>query len=159
LTATGAACGGDDDSATEGESSVAAASVLPSAFIRFGTGEAVELAPGTRCWQGRCIDMAGPMTQVEPLPLYAGEPVAFSFEAGIPTEFTVSWTKAPATAPAPEGDVRVWAGLFTGDAHHSGPTVPDATGAYIITLFAKWEDKGDITYGLYANVTEGPEGS
>lgn len=156
MTATFAACGDDGSETTDGESSVASSSVPPSAFIRFGAGEAVELAPGTRCWEGHCVDMAGPLTQVEPLDLYAGEPVAFSFEAGIPAEFTVTWTKAPATAPAPEGNVRVWAGVFTGDAHHTGPTVPGATGTYIITLFAKWEGKGDISYGLYANVTEEP---
>lgn len=146
------ACGDDDDNSADDDGGVAN-SAPPSAFIRYEPGDAVELVPGTRCWDGTCVDMAGPLTQVVPLQLYAGEPLAFSFEAGIPDEFTVSWTPAPATAPAPEGDVRVWAGLFTGESSHTGSTVPTQVGQYIVTVFAVWQGKGDVSYGLLAEVT------
>ncbi|MCK9518962.1 MAG: hypothetical protein M0R74_08070 [Dehalococcoidia bacterium] len=153
------ACGSNDnDDEPPGDDGSPRTAVLPSAFIRYEPGDAIELMPGTHCWDSNCVDMAGPLTQVEPLELYAGEPIAFSFEAGIPGDFVVNWTSAPPTAPAPEGGVRVWAGLNIADTAHVGTTVPSRTGRYVITVFAQWPGQGDILYALYVDIAPPPGG-
>ncbi|MGE5595012.1 MAG: hypothetical protein ACM3S1_03130 [Hyphomicrobiales bacterium] len=150
LTACG---GGDDDDAqatATGDDGDA-----PAVYLRNSSGDAEPLVAGTGCWSGKCIDMAGPLTNVDPVPLHPGERVAFSFEAGVPDNFTVTWIEAPATAPAPEGDVRVWGGLAPGAGGFSGTTAPSGPGKYIVVVFAQWEGQGDMSYGLYVDVEPG----
>lgn len=150
-----AACGGEDDT---GATAIpddglpdGSGQDVPSAYVRDTAGAAEPLFAGTGCWNGKCVDMAGPLTNVDPLPMTTGQTLAFSFEAGVPDTFTVTWFLAPSPEPAPEGGLRAWAGLGgAGDA--TGTTAPAAPGRYVMVLFAKWAGKGDMTYGLYANV-------
>lgn len=150
-----AACGGDDDdtaTAVPDDGQVdGSGQAVPSAYVRDTRGAAEPMLAGTGCWNGKCVDMAGPVTNVVPLPMTTGQVLAFSFEAGIPDTFTVTWFVAPTPEPAPEGDLRVWAGLGgSGDA--TGATAPREPGRYVMVLFAKWASKGDMVYSLYAEV-------
>lgn len=158
-----AACGGDDDGDESEPGSPdnggQEGTALPSAYLRYEPGGFFELVPGTHCWDGDCVDMAGPLTQVDPLQLFVGEALAFSFEAGIPDDVTVSWFAAPAAAPAPEGGVRVWAGVAGERPLFTGTTAPTRTGRYVVVLDANWDGQGDISYAAFVDVTPPNTGS
>jgi len=100
-----------------------------------------------------CRDVVGPVTNVDPAPLKPGASVAISFEAGAPSELHVDWYEAPADPPAPLGEGRVWAAPFSGTGPvTSGTTAPAESGAYVVTVFGRWQGKGDISYGFYVVV-------
>lgn len=125
---------------------------LPNAYLRTADGQFVRAVPGTNCWNKQCVDMAGPMTNVEPVPLPPGAAVAVTFEQGAPTEWSLTWVPAPAEAPAPEGGVRAWVALEVPADALTGTQAPARPGRYLALIFARWDGFGDISYGLYVEV-------
>ncbi|MCC7365448.1 MAG: hypothetical protein IT303_13865 [Dehalococcoidia bacterium] len=97
--------------------------------------------------------MAGPLTNLEPVPLKQGEAIAVSFEAGFPDEWTLTWVPAPAQAPAPEEGVRAWVAIEIPGNPPTGTTIPSTPGRYVMIIFARWDGEGDIAYGIYAEVS------
>lgn len=157
------ACGdggdGDDAEPEQVSNGGQEGTALPSAFLRYDPGGFFELYPGTYCWESDCVDMAGPLTQAEPLQLFQGEALAFSFEAGIPDSFTVSWFQVPDPVPPANDEVRTWDGLAGERPELTGTTAPTRLGRYVIVLDASWNGRGDISYAAFVEVTPPPESS
>jgi hypothetical protein len=107
---------------------------------------------GTRCWEGGCIDYAGPVTNASPIPAAPGSPFEIEFEEGTPDEVTLSWYVAPDTVPPASNGVIGWS-VDPGTATPlDGETIPDGPGRYLLAAFARWDGKGDIVYGWYIEV-------
>ena len=126
----------------------------PKAVLRTSGGREVAGGAGTRCWDGMCIDMVGPVSNPDALTLVASEGFVITFEAGPPTAIYEAWRGAPGTGePATSGE-RLWkdpAPPVT-MVKAGGPRPPLQPGRYLYMVFAQWQGKGDISYAWYIEV-------
>ena len=106
---------------------------------------------GTRCWAGACIDYTGPVTNADPLELSPGEAFNIEFEEATPAEFVLSLYPAPTTTPTPENGTLSWS-IDPSTSTTTDAVAPAEPGRYIISAFARWDGKGDISYGWYVEV-------
>jgi hypothetical protein len=158
----GAACSGDDEASTTspgtqvslgggGPSDQAA----PDARLVDSSGKQTATPAGTRCWSHSCFDMIGPITAPKPTVVRAGEPLTVAFAAGQPTTAQYTWVSAPRKQTVPvNGGLVAWepAGLAGGQQASTPLRAPDSPGEYLLTVFATWQGKGDISYAWYVRV-------
>lgn len=82
----------------------------------------------------------------------AGRPFTLSFAAGDPDEVALSWYAAPAPMPAVANGQRSW----SIDPRSASPAatleMPAAPGQYILSVFARWDGLGDVSYGWLIDV-------
>jgi len=135
---------------------------VPGATLKTGSGTLVEGGKGSYCWDRglyrQCVDAVGPVTNVDPAPVKAGEHLEFEFAAGRPTRVLAGWALAPVPAPQPKASGRLWV-PFSGapgpvpeaDAS-AGVDAPEEPGDYLLVVFAQWAGRGDISYGFYLRV-------
>jgi hypothetical protein len=152
-----AASCGDDGAAPSPTVTSPALDVVPAAYLRNAAGLSIEGGIGTYCWPSGsvqvCLDAVGPVTNIDPAPLQPGESVAVTFDAGAPSELHIDWYEASSVPPAPRQKGRVWSSLSPGTSPaSSGTRAPSEPGAYVVTMFGRWQGKGDISYGFYVVV-------
>jgi hypothetical protein len=131
----------------------------PPAYLRTVDGSAAAGGLGSFCWPRTlggtgvvtCQDAAGPVTNVNPVPVVAGSGLAFSFEAGAPASTSVSWQRVSGAAPAASRGRLLWLDGLGGEVA-TGTQAPAAAGFYVVTAFARWDGKGDAAYGWYVEV-------
>ncbi|MBI5946634.1 MAG: hypothetical protein HY875_00665 [Chloroflexi bacterium] len=124
---------------------------VPGAFATAG-GKTVRGGEGTRCWGTMCVDMVGPITNVDPLVVKAGEAVALDFEGGTPTTVSLTWMAVTGPPPAPGPQGRVWMRELSSTPGGTTREAPSAPGDYVLTVFATWKGRGDILFGFYVRV-------
>lgn len=121
----------------------------PFAVLRTADGIAVHGGLGTYCWrsgqQGLCVDMIGPITNVDPIRLAVGELYTLDFETVQPTSIEQSWIDVAGATGQPMGGERAWTDPRM--QHLDGP--PTTPGRYILSLFTRWDGYGDVSYGFY----------
>jgi hypothetical protein len=127
----------------------------PDARLRDSTGRETVTPAGTRCWGGGCVDMIGPLTWPYPTVMRPGEALTVAFDAGQPTTAQFAWVSGPRkqTAPVNRGLV-AWepAEPAGGQTAKLPLRAPEAPGDYLLTVFATWQGKGDISYAWYLRV-------
>lgn len=134
---------------------------LPAATLDAAAAGSLEGGAGTHCWThggaGRCVDFVGPVTNIDPFVVSPGEPLTLDFEAGRPTELSVSWYEVEGARSEVNAGARVWHNIFEGfiapDLQPSGQVVdaPDTPSEYVLVVFGRWA-QGDISYGFYLRV-------
>lgn len=129
----------------------------PSAYLKDVSGNAVEGFTGTYCWQqaqqgGACADYSPWGTSKSLIPLRAGQPLDFIFDAGTPREANVRWLSVDNAVPRDFGSSLDWtlqeysAGEMSADL-----IAPLAAGRYALEVFTLFRE-GDVTYGFYVEV-------
>jgi hypothetical protein len=107
---------------------------------------------GTYCWDGFCCDLAGPVTNVDPIPMAPGASFELQFAHGDPDEVQLTWFAAPESVPQPQNGFLAWSiNPTTGEQLDGFEAVPEP-GVYILSVFALWEGVGDVSYGWYVEV-------
>ncbi|MCA9829350.1 MAG: hypothetical protein R3B97_00350 [Dehalococcoidia bacterium] len=123
----------------------------PPAVLIYGT-TVVEGAAGTRCWVNVCLDYVGPVTPEAPLSVEAGRGFTLNFAAGDPTETAVSWYAVSGPPAAARNGQRLWSIAPTASRPVSVVEIPAEPGQYVLSVFARWEGRGDVSYGWYLEV-------
>lgn len=129
----------------------------PSAYLKDSSGKAVEGFTGTYCWQqgqqgGMCVDYSPWGTSKALIPLRAGQPLEFVFDAGQPREAKVRWLAVDKATPRDHGDSFDW----TPQDYKPGEmaatlAAPADPGRYALEVFTLFRE-GDVTYGFYVEV-------
>ena len=143
--------------ATPRVSGPSAFAVPPSAYLKDSSGTAVEGFTGTYCWQqaqqgGACADYSPWGTSKSLIPLRAGQPLDFVFDAGTPREARVRWLGVDNAVPRDFGDSLDWTPQDYSPGEMATELVaPLATGRYALEVFTLFRE-GDVTYGFYVEV-------
>ena len=124
---------------------------VPGAFATAG-GKTVRGGDGSRCWGTMCVDMVGPITNVEPLVVKPRETVPLDFEGGTPTTVSLTWMPVAGPPPTPGPQGRVWMGGLSLSSAGTTREAPSAPGDYVLNVFAMWQGRGDISFGFYIRV-------
>ncbi len=157
-TATEPRPGGEALSATptppRGDPAGGAITAAPDARLRDSSGRETVTPAGTRCWGNGCVDMIGPLTAPTPVVLHAGEPLTASFDAGQPTTAQFTWSASPRKQNSAVAGLVAWypPELAGGLRAPTPLRAPDTPGDYLLTVFATWQGKGDISYAWYVRV-------
>ncbi len=121
----------------------------PFAVLTTSTGTAVQGGIGTHCWfdgqRGVCVDMIGPITNVDPIRLAVGELYTLDFETLQPTSIEQTWIAVGGVTDQVIAGERAWTEPRI--QHLDGP--PTTPGRYILSLFTRWDGYGDVSYGFY----------
>jgi hypothetical protein len=136
------------------------ASGLPVLTVSTPKGSAQQAEPGTRCWiegdLGQCVDYAGPVTPGEPLVIEPGAPLSLTVAGDLqPSEVSAAWVavKGSDGEPATDGTL-----LWSAAPHDFQPVAdgmiaaPSEAGDYVLAVFTRWPQGGDIAYGAYIRV-------
>jgi hypothetical protein len=150
-----AACGDDGEAPAPGQtasptSGVPVSTPPPGASLSVG-GASIDGGIGTHCWSGFCRDYTGPITSPLLSQVAPGEAFTLSFQQGTPTEVVISWYKAPAPPPPAHG-VLAWSLDPRTATRAERAEAPAEPGLYVLSVFARWDGKGDVTYGWYIEV-------
>ena len=126
----------------------------PKAVLRTAGGREVTGGAGTRCWDGMCLDMVGPVSNPDAFTLKATEDFTVSYEAGSPTAVYEAWRGASGPGELTASGERLWKDIVPGVAmaRAGGPRPPLQPGRYLYMVFAQWQGKGDISYAWYIEV-------
>jgi hypothetical protein len=143
----------------------------PSATFSAG-GQRLQMTPGTRCWTtgsqnnpavavSACIDYVAPVSNVDPLPVAPGAPFTIDFGAGQPSQLELTWGEVGNSTGTVNPQGLLWFGGTTDpDATRAGgggndASVPTTPGRYLVTAFAQYDGRGDLSYAWYIEVTDG----
>ncbi|GAB4326617.1 MAG: hypothetical protein Kow0010_09770 [Dehalococcoidia bacterium] len=115
---------------------------------------------GTYCWreasEGLCLDFVGPVSNLEPIVVHAGEQVAIEYLAGTPAEAHIAWYAVDASAREPTaGGELLWKEhppAFQEPVREDSLVAPSEPGEYLLTAFVVYPGKGDVSYGFYVVV-------
>lgn len=163
-----AACGDDDDAnnatatATPDAPGETPASQTPDAptpapepglfVVDTASGEGTTAVPGTRCWAGKCIDYAGPVSNADPYSFGAGVELDWQAEGGTVDSISHDWLSAQALSSEVEDGLRNWENSGDVDLADGDIVTPDAAGDYLLVLFARYTTGDDVLFSLYVTI-------
>lgn len=115
---------------------------------------------GTYCWReggrGLCLDFVGPVSNLTPITVEAGERVGIEYGAGVPTEANIAWYSVDGSGREPTSDGQLlWTEhppAFQDPVREDSLVAPSTPGEYLVTVFAVYAGKGDVFYGFYVVV-------
>ena len=155
-------CSGAESAPGGSERKSAAASggppgVDPPGARLIAGGVATEGGIGTRCWGDSCVDMVGPVTNIDPIALDANGSFTIELDQGTADELSVTMYDVDGATPAVLAGELAWpldpgTAAPVGGASGSPNTIPAEPGLYVLSVFANWQGKGDVTYGWYIEV-------
>lgn len=126
---------------------------VPGLFVVDESGNGAGAVAGTRCWGGGCVDYIGPLTNAQPVTFAAGDQLQWQAEGGTIESLAHGWTPAGAGSSEPTSDGRLVWRLDDGPDFSEGDiAVPSEPGDYVLQLFARYTNGGDVLFGLYVTV-------
>ncbi|HEX6032453.1 MAG TPA: hypothetical protein VFY90_13555 [Tepidiformaceae bacterium] len=127
----------------------------PRATLRLADGRELVAGAGTRCWEGMCVDMVGPISNPDAFAMNAGDSLALSFEAGLPSSTSSAWIRVDGQrSELTSSGERLWTSfpaLVTPDVQ-GAPAVELEPGQYIYVVQAFFDGEGDVMYAFYLDV-------
>jgi len=127
---------------------------VPGAFFGTDIGVAGRMIEGTKCWGNGCVDMVGPVTLPEPVAIGSTVGIDLLFEGGQPDEIRFAWVDVDGVTPKPgAGGTVAWVVPVFDYEGGDAIATPGEAGDYVLTVFARWDGAGDVTFSTYFRVS------
>ena len=122
----------------------------PDAWLLTSSGQQSAGGVGSRCWDGACLEYAGPVTNAQPIVLTAAQSFNLNFEAGAPLQTSSAWVRVEDGSPASNADGIVWQRLlYQLSKDEPGQPAPQLEpGSYVYVVHGIWQGRGDIVYAF-----------
>ncbi len=146
--------GQDTPTTTAAASETATPGPVPGLFVADPTtGVGTQALAGTRCISHSCIDYVGPVTSDQPVTFTAGADLGWQVEGGTAVETSVAWaSKQDATVEDGDDGTLVWKGPSLVYEATDRIVVPGEPGDYLLSIFMRYANGDDVSWGLYVHV-------